>query len=55
MRYHPDCKMLIYCICGFVCVLLMFDGDTLQHDGGYGFAEFDDREDARDAVKVSFV
>ena len=27
----------------------------MQHDGGYGFAEFDDREDARDAVKVSFV
>ena len=25
----------------------------LQHDGGYGFAEFDDREDAKDAVKVS--
>ena len=24
----------------------------LQHDGGYGFAEFDDREDAKDAVKV---
>ena len=24
----------------------------VQHEGGYGFAEFDEREDAKDAVKV---
>merc|ERR1711971_202269 len=24
---------------------------VVKHDGGYGFAEFDDREDAKDAVK----
>merc|ERR1712060_842974 len=24
---------------------------VVKHEGGYGFAEFDDREDAKDAVK----
>ena len=54
MRYHPDNDgrlktseetitwlwISLYLLC------------LLQHEGGYGFAEFDDREDAKDAVKV---
>ena len=37
-----------------ILILDLFVGQSsfVQHEGGYGFAEFDEREDAKDAVKV---
>ena len=32
--------------------LFVSQSSFVQHEGGYGFAEFDEREDAKDAVKV---
>ena len=32
--------------------LFVSENSYVQHEGGYGFAEFDEREDAKDAVKV---
>ena len=54
MRYHPDCDcQLDVSISSPVFCSLVMSINILQHEGGYGFAEFDDREDAKDAVRVS--